>query len=225
MTDLKNLLEDLAARAGDVELAEHDVVQRIRRRRRVRTALTGATGVATVAVLAVGAYAAIPSPTAAPASTSTPASLPVKMPLAPYECGVAFPAPKPVDEARRIEVVTLTQKSIRQTSTGWSGVVQSKFLYVGGMPYPVIGGLPPKWIAVVGNGRMVGRATVTTTAKHVELHPGQSNVVDARIEVRSCTGEPLPAGSYQLYQDLKAPTKPTKEPVVPIDPLGTLQLR
>ncbi|MER7246579.1 hypothetical protein [Kribbella sp. NPDC000426] len=94
----------------------------------------------------------------------------------------------------------------------------------GGLPRPLIAGLPPKWIAVIADGRMVGRATVATTAEAVELQPRQSNVLDARIDVRSCTGGPLPTGSYQLYEDLPEPTK-TTEPIVDTNPIGTIQLR
>ncbi|WP_427887232.1 hypothetical protein ACQHIV_30105 [Kribbella sp. GL6] len=223
MTDLKNLLEEMAGRSAAPDLAEHELLPRIRRRRRVRAGLVGASGAAAVVVLAAGAYAALPGPTATPAGpAATPST--VTMPIAPYECGVAFPAPTPGEKDHLVAVVTLTQKSVHRTSTGWSGVVRSKYLYQGGLPHPLIAGLPPRWIAVVGSGRMVGRATVSTTADQVELRPGQANVVDARIDVRSCTGGPLPTGSYQLYEDLPGPAKPSKKPVVDSNPIGEIQL-
>ncbi|MFI5691579.1 hypothetical protein ACIA58_07050 [Kribbella sp. NPDC051586] len=224
MTDVTTLLQELAG-TGAVEFAEHDLLLRIRRRRRVRTALTAATGLAAATAVAIGAYAAIPGHTVAPARPPVAiASTAVAMPTAPYECGVAFPAPTPGGKKDLVAVVTLTQQSISRTATGWTAVVRSKYLYQGGLPHPLIAGLPPKWIAVVGNGRMVGRATISTAAEPVELHPGQSNVVDAPMDIRSCAGGPLPTGAYQLYEDLPAPGKST-EPVVDTHPIGAIQLR
>ncbi|GAA1573846.1 MULTISPECIES: hypothetical protein [Kribbella] len=224
MTDVKNLLEELAGHGAGVELAEHDLLPRIRRRRRVRAGLVGASGVAAVAVLAVGAYAAMPGNATTPAGpASTVASTARPTAVAPYQCGDVFPAPDPTGSGRQVATVTLTQKSISRTAGGWSGSIRSKYQYHGGLPHPLIAGLPPQWVAVVRDGRMVGHATVSTTAKAVELRAGQSKVVDAGIAIRSCAGASLPAGSYLLYEDLSPTAKPSKS-LVAAGPIGRLQL-
>ncbi|MFF0339073.1 hypothetical protein [Kribbella sp. NPDC004875] len=224
MTDLKNVFEELADGSA-VGVDEHDVLCRIRRRRRVRSGLTAAAGVAAVAAVAVGAYAAIPGRTTTPVAgpVTTALTTPRPAPVAPYQCGDGFPAPDPAGGSRQIATVTLTEKSISRTATGWSGSVRSTFRYNGGLPHPLIAGLPPKWAAVIHDGRMVGHATVSTRARPVELEAGRSRVVDAGIDIRSCTGTSLPSGEYLLYEDLDPTAKPSKD-LVKSGPIGRLQL-
>lgn len=149
----------------------------------------------------------------------------IAFPATPFTCGVAFPAASSVGG----RTVTLTQQSIARSSTGWAGTVRSRYFNPGKLPYPLIAGLPPRNLAVVADGKMVGRAAVTTTAKPVELKAGAANTLTARIDIRSCAGDPLPAGSYLLYEDnvpSPGPVKPTHgKPVVDTTPLGRIDLR
>ncbi|MGW7681459.1 hypothetical protein ACWGID_12010 [Kribbella sp. NPDC054772] len=229
MTDLRNLLEEMAGENA-VKVDEGDILRRIRRRRRVRTSLAGASGLAAVAALAVGAYAVVPAGTTTPAGPTTAAgqattavATPRPAPVAPYHCGDGFPAPEPVPSGRFVATVTLTQKTINRTATGWSGTIRAEYRYNGGLPHPLIAGLPPHWVAVVRDGRMVGHATVSTTAKVVELQAGQSQVVDAGIDIRACAGTSLPSGAYLLYEDLD-PTAKRSKLLVETGPIGRLQL-
>lgn len=224
--DLKQLLQTMATEGtAIVELDEHDLVPRIRRRRRRRMVVTGIASSGTAAVIAFSVAALLPS-----AGTDSPVAnredgqaAGALTPLPPYKCGVTIPAPSSIGTPGE----KVTPKTMVRSSSGWSGSVQAEVTNVMPRNLPVIGGLPTRTFAVVQKNKVVGHATLTVTEKPVRLLPGESHTSQARIDIRGCdeaAGARLPIGSYLLYRDYPADSKPSAG-WTRVEALPTVQLQ
>jgi hypothetical protein len=186
--------------------------------------VTGGAGLATAAVVAVSAYAVLPDPaTGRETMDSTVAnrggSVVTEFPAPPFTCGVAFPPPASIGT----KYVKLTQKTMAESPDGWVGSLQSQITN----PFDkrLVGGRPPRELAVVQENKVVGHASVSFTGGLVEIPPGQTHISTVRIDIRSCDSERLPVGSYLLYEDLTDTGKSTDAGMVLQSPLGRIDLR
>ncbi|TCN39647.1 hypothetical protein EV644_103269 [Kribbella orskensis] len=224
--DLKQVLQSVATQGTDtVELDEHALVPRIRRRRRRRTAAVGVAGFAGAAAIAVSAYAVLPGAgtesTVANRGGGSQSAI-RENPLPPYKCGVTFPAPSSI--GTRGEKVT--QKTMARSADGWTGTVEDEF--TSHLPKPLMNASPTSLFAVVQKNRVVGHAVLTGSGKPVVLQPEQSHTFRARIDIRSCDRTPgarLPVGSYLIYRDLPADSKPQGGTLKEVLPTAQLQLK
>ncbi|MFG1819206.1 hypothetical protein ACGFIF_35970 [Kribbella sp. NPDC049174] len=193
--DLKHLLQTVATQGTDnVELDELSLLPRIRRRRRRRTVLTGVTGLATAAVVAVSAYAVLPGAETTEVAEPGPVVV-TTSPVPPVRCGADVPASGTGTTLRQ-----LMQKTIAQSPDGWSGTVQ--IVQTNVLNSTLIIGPPPRDLVVVQANKIVGHAVLASAVGTVKIPPKQMHTSSAGIDIRSCGGTRLAAGSYLVYEDL-----------------------
>lgn len=227
--DVKRLLQSVADQgATTVEVDEHLLVPRIRRRRFRRTATISAAGLATAAVIAVSASAVLPdrridTPVADPSTPSQSASpsqpIATVWPAQPFACGALFPAPSSIGHSFEV----FTQKTMTRTADGWSGTMNVKF--TNPLPSRLMNASPDGDFVVVLKNKVVGHAVVTVSGRAVELAPKQSHIFQAQIQIGGCgSAADVPAGSYLIYRNTPADSKPVPPSTKEVLPSAELQL-
>lgn len=196
--DMKDLLGKVAAEGTEgVDLAEGELVTKIRSRRRRRGAIVGLAGVATGAVIVAGAVAIVPG--LGDEQKQPPVASSIGLAIG--QCGGAVSGQPRADAPLRL---TATQKQPIAGSAAFASV-DFEVTNTTNAPLDLITGKSAQ-VSVVQQGVVVATpAPVRDVGVPVKLAPGQTYRYKSTVSLRQCgsapaqTGQQLKPGGYELY--------------------------